>query len=83
MALLAAIFTQTALYIFVKNTRDQCLVRNTFSKGFFLQPPKISRRKTDIYSGIFFEHGFSIFLMPFLRLGSVFRTFYLTRFKSL
>ncbi len=74
---------QTTLYIFMKDTSNQSLVRNALGKGFFLQPSKISGRKADIDPGIFLEHGLCVFLMPLLRLICVFCTFYLTRFKRL
>jgi hypothetical protein len=38
---------QATFYIFVKDTGNQRLVRNTFSKGFFLQPSKVFRSQPE------------------------------------
>lgn len=55
----------------MKNAGDQRLIRNTFNKGFLPQAAKIFGREPNADPGILLEHGFSVFPMPILRLGSI------------
>ncbi len=57
---------QTAFHILVENAGNQGLIGDTLRQGFFLEHPQIPGRKPDVYTGIFPEHRFRVFLMLFL-----------------
>jgi len=74
---------QTTFHILVENTGNQGLVGDTFRQGFFLECPQIPGREPDVYTGVFPEHRFRVFLMALLSFSEIRNLSEFTGFKRL